>query len=267
VVATCQQLRPYLEEVTTNCDDEVQWANRPPGEQTPATALEVTALADGTPTATSTTIPLPGPTVLSTRSSKVEGSLADLPFDVLIPPTAPGVDTVAAATDQFILISADPGPSAVNTILASGDYGAFAFTGPDFDDYNFVATLRTVIWTLAAVILSVGLLTFAVAAIDRALARRREIAGLLLLGIPPRTLRRAQLVEAVVPIAGGSLLAIAAGLFAGSSYLGLLGDGRYTPWTPTLVLAACSLAASGAIAALTVLGSSGRLDANRIRIE
>lgn len=275
IVATCEQLVPYLDEATTRCrDDEVQWANRVVGEEAPPngftvrtrTSNEYTDTPSDNTAGDALAIPSPGPTVLSTQADNIEGSLADLPFSLRIPPTTPGIDQVAATTTRTILVSAAPGPGVVEGLQGS-DVGGYSFQAPGFEDYDFVARIRSVLWTLAAVILSIGLLTFAVAAIDRTLTRQREVTGLLILGTPPRLIRRAQLLEAALPISAGSLLAIAAGLFAGSSYLGTVGETQLIPWVPTLVLTGCALAASAAFAGLTVLGSPTRISPNRIRTE
>ena len=91
----------------------------------------------------------------------------------------------------------------------------------DLENYDFVQGMLTLVWTLATVIISIGLLTFTIAGIDRALGRRRELTALRLIGTPGRLLRMAQWCEAALPTVFGSLLAIAAGGYAGATYLQL----------------------------------------------
>lgn len=122
-------------------------------------------------------------------------------------------------------------------------------------------------WTLAAVILSLGLLTFAIAGIDRALSRRRELVGLQLVGTPPRVLWRAQWLEAALPTTVGCLLAIVAGQFAGAAFLRIDGGSLSAPWPQAAILAMIALVASLAVAGLTVLATSTRISPDQIRAE
>ncbi len=145
--------------------------------------------------------------------------------------------------------------------------GLTARTWEDIDYYDFVAGMRAIIWTLATVILSVGLLTFAIAAIDRAVARRRELTSLRLIGTPPALLRRAQWLEAALPTGLGCLAAILSGLFAGSTYLQLGSDMGDAPWNQGMVLMGVAALAAAVIAGLTVLGTSSRLSPEHIHVE
>ena len=52
-------------------------------------------------------------------------------------------------------------------------------------------------------VVGMGLLSFALAVVDRAVNRRRELLSLQLLGVPSATLRRSQWIEAAVPVLGG----------------------------------------------------------------
>lgn len=126
--------------------------------------------------------------------------------------------------------------------------------------------MLTLVWTLAAVILGIGLLTFAIAGTDRALNRRRELTALRLIGTPGSILRRAQWLEAALPTVLGSAFAIVTGAYAGATYLQLDED-KLMPMTETLALAGAAAATSMILALITVLGTAPRLNAEHIRAE
>ncbi len=131
-------------------------------------------------------------------------------------------------------------------------------------DYDFVASLRLLANTVAVVVLSLGLLAFAIAAIDRAANRRGDVASLLLLGVSPSSLRRTQLVEAGAPIVGGSILAIGLGYLAGTTYLAWTGATN-PPTGSAVVLAISALVGGVVVAGLTVIAASPTLDTSTIR--
>ena len=185
---------------------------------------------------------------------------------MLLPPDLPGLAPVLEDAAWHAGVRAGPGRELVDQLDAAGFTG---LTWPDLATYDFVAGLRTIVWTLAAVILGIGLLTFAIAAIDRALARRREVVALQVIGSSPGILRRAQWLEAALPTLLGCLLAIACGLLAGATYLDLVGDETPAPVPvrQTATLAGIAVACSLAIAGLTVVATNSRIAPDQIRAE
>ncbi|MFN8185591.1 MAG: FtsX-like permease family protein [Gaiellales bacterium] len=183
---------------------------------------------------------------------------------ILLPPRTPGINDLVARTDRTLLLTADPGRDLRDHLLAAGIQPD---SGADWESYDFVASLRSLVWALAAVILSLGLLAFGVAAIDRAVARRREVASLQLAGVPPSLLRRAQWLEAALPTTLGCLLATVAGLLAGATFLQLDSAALPPPWQQAATLGAIGIVASFAIAALTVIAASPRISPELIRSE
>lgn len=163
-----------------------------------------------------------------------------------------------------VLVIADPGRDLSDDLSANGLFvGSFW----EFADYDFVAGLRAVVCAVAAVILSVGMLAFAVAAIDRALTRRREVVSLQLVGVSPGLLRRTQWIEAALPIAAGTLLAIGLGLLAGATYLSIGGIAHDVPLQQSLTLGVVSVISAFGIAGLTVLAASPPIRPDLIRAE
>lgn len=184
--------------------------------------------------------------------------------DLLLPPDTPGISPMLADTDRTVIVLGGPGRDLDQQL---SEVGLFSSEATDVATYEFVGGLRTIVWTLAAVILGVGLLTFAIAGIDRALARRREVVSLQVIGTPPSVLRRAQWLEAVLPTALGCLLAITCGLLAGATYLQLDGEESAIPVSQSITLAGIALLASVAIAGITVVATNTRISPDQLRRE
>lgn len=138
---------------------------------------------------------------------------------------------------------------------------------PDTAYYDFVVGLRQIVWAVAAVVLSVGLLAFAIGAVDRAMSRRAEMVSLQLVGVSPQMLRRTQWIEAGLPLAAGVVLAVGTGFLAGACYLAFGTELVNAPWRPTLALAGVSTVAAVGVAGLTVLAVSPHIRADLIRTE
>lgn len=256
MVATCAQFS-VIDRTVAGCrDGEVLMAGLPPFE---GMAPEVTWMAqrDHRPDPAHTV------TTAAPRASFAASS-DDRPADVLIPPSLPGVAEAAQGADHRIIVLGDPGRDLAQRLH---DAGALAdvHSAWDMTDYDFVAMLRNTVYAVAAVVMGLGLLAFAIAAIDRSIARRREFTSLRLVGVPAPTLRRSQWIEALVPIAGGAVLAIALGHFAGATYLAFAGDGLAVPWEPTFVLAAVAAAGGVVVAALTVVATNQPISPDAIR--
>jgi hypothetical protein len=132
-------------------------------------------------------------------------------------------------------------------------------------DYNFVRSLQATAWMAAAVILAIGLFTFAVSAIDRAVTRRQEVIGLQVLGTPGRVLRNAQWLEAALSVSVGLPLAVALGWWCGRGYLVLGGEADVPPTSALASLAGVSLVAAVIVSGLTVLAASPRIRPELLR--
>lgn len=131
--------------------------------------------------------------------------------------------------------------------------------------YEFVSGLRTLIWAVAALVLSIGLLGFAVATIDRAVARRAEMVSLQLLGTGRGVIRAAQWWEAAVPLVVGVVMAIAAGSAVGYGYVYMADESAGPPWASIGLLLLVSSAAAVAVAGVTVAACAPRIRADQIR--
>jgi putative ABC transport system permease protein len=260
VVLSCSDLARIAPGISGCRDGEPLWLREPPR----GLGSTITWSADGEGNAAVAT--LPTPTRTATTSMTASERWAALSADVVLPPSPQLLENAADSTTTIIL--AAPGrdlPAALEQAIRSSG-GQAGWSSFDPGEYDTVQTLHGLIGLIATVIISLGLLAFAVAAIDRAIARRREIASLQILGVPRAVLRRAQWIEAGVPIAAGSVLAIALGLLAGVTYLAL--DERHAlPWQLALTVGMISVAGSLVVAGLTVIASAPRLRPELIRAE
>jgi len=194
-------------------------------------------------------------------------SLLD-PAEVFVPTQLLEGRPVSAGTVVEVVVVAEPGVSMAALVdkLAT-EHVQGGVMAPGMDYYSFVSGLRAAVWAIAVVTLGVGLLSFSIAAIDRAISRRPEVMALQLAGVSPGVLRRTQWIEAAVPLAAGTVFAITLGLLAGASYLahGDLLD--MLPWRQALTLAGVAVVGASFVAAVTVLASSPRIRPELIRTE
>jgi hypothetical protein len=208
---------------------------------------------------------LPAPT--ATVGSSGWNALDPVTANVLIPPTDVDLAQLSPGSRVDLLVLGAPGRGLGDALYDAGAVGENGMSYWGFEDYDFVAGLRALVWAIAAVVLAIGLLAFAVAAVDRALARRREVVSLQLAGVPPSLLRRAQWLEAALPLGIGTVLAVGLGVLAGATYLTLADEPTHLPWTQSLTLAAVAALSSVVIAGLTVVAASPRLRPDVIRAE
>jgi hypothetical protein len=183
---------------------------------------------------------------------------------VLLPPEAVG--TLPPSTDAQVVVMAIPGRTLETDLEAVGLPFGYGF---DFSEYDFVQRLELLVWTIAGVILAVGLLAFGLATIDRAVQHRKETTALRLVGIGAAALRRSQWVEATVPIGTGAALAVVLGALAGATYLrwGQVDPHTSLPWQATWLLVGIAVAGAVLVGAATVVAANPRIRPDEIRAE
>lgn len=182
---------------------------------------------------------------------------------VVLPPGTPGIQELLLTTDRRVVVLAGPGRYLYDRVSDAGYQNGSAV---ELENYDFVQGVLTLVWTLAAVIITIGLATFTVVGVDRAIGRRRELTALRLVGTPHGLLRRAQWLEAALPTVLGSWVAIAAGAYAGGTYL-QQDVSVDVSMTSTISLALIAGATSMLLAAVTTLGTAAKLDPDHIRSE
>lgn len=261
VVGTCDELRLAAPDVRGCRDDEAQWLYHR-GTVLPndiSTKADPLVLGSTSPRVVS----------LSTPRHRLDiggTSLLD-PADVFVPTHLLEAHPVSARTGVEVVVVAEPGVSMAALIDKLSTEHVQGAKAPGMDYYSFVSGLRAAVWAIAAVTLGVGLLSFSIAAIDRAISRRPEVMALQLAGVSPGVLRRTQWIEAALPLAAGTVLAITLGLLAGASYLAYGDILDMLPWRQTLTLAGVAVVGASFVAAVTVIASSPRIRAELIRTE
>ncbi len=267
LVGTCEELRVAVPLVTQCREDRAQWLTNPATGSVSGpfpTHLRWHALKNHTAKGFVASIASPRQVLMDAKSIEL-GSGID---QVFLPESLSGLGRNLPTTDAEVVVVAEPGRDVQDAVAQLGEsdlvHGA---TYPGRSYYDFVSGLRALVWAIAAIILAVGLLSFAIAAIDRAISRREEVMSLQLVGVSPQILRRIQWLEAAIPLAGGTVLAIGLGLLAGASYLAYGDILEHLPWRQTLTLAAISVACSAIVAALTVIASNPRIRPELIRRE
>jgi putative ABC transport system permease protein len=96
--------------------------------------------------------------------------------------------------------------------------------------------------------------------------RRKEVVALQLVGVAPRVVRRAQLLETAVPLTIGIVLAVGLGALGGATFL-TLDETIAMPWTQTWRLAATGVLGGLVVAGVCMLAATPRLRPEEIRAE
>lgn len=270
VVGTCDQLAALVGPLPTCREDEPAWLTRWREHRDSWSVHATSPRTSGTKSPASVTVPVPDYSLPESVGEAVDAQ-------VFLPRSTPGLSAVLPHTAREVVAAAQPGvpigslseggPPTHGALVLHIDGRMVLFQAPDTSYYNFVAGLRQIVWAVAAVVLSVGLLAFAIGAIDRALSRRAELVSLQLTGVSPRLLRRIQWIEAAIPLGVGVILSVGLGFLAGACYLAFGTELREAPWQQSLTLAAVSSVAAVAVAGLTVIAASPGIRPELIRTE
>ncbi|WP_432032848.1 FtsX-like permease family protein [Streptomyces antibioticus] len=187
--------------------------------------------------------------------------------DVVLPPSA--LPDGFRPEDAMLTLVSDSEPGTVRSVL-DGIGGVDPTVEVDTPGVVVTALQQiTVVRTILAMGMVLGLIigvaAYLVAATDRAIERRPQVTALSLLGARPRTLRSVQVVQVVLPLAMGLVLAVVTGKAAESSYLVTGGGAIFWDGAGVPLLLACALGAV-VIATLGSLPLVGRrIDPELIR--
>ncbi|MEU1184865.1 FtsX-like permease family protein [Streptomyces sp. NPDC005820] len=179
--------------------------------------------------------------------------------DVVIPPSyLPDGFRPEGAT---LILAGSSAPDSVRSVL-DGIGGVDATAKVDtpgvvVTSLQQITVVKTILAMGMILGLVIGVAAYLVAAADRAVERRPQVTALALLGARPRTLRIVQVVQVVVPLTVGLVLAVLAGKAAESSYLVSGGGAIFWDAAGVPLLLACALGAV-VIAALGSLPLVGR---------
>jgi putative ABC transport system permease protein len=264
-VGTCADLAAEEPGVVGCRDDRPAWLEHGYGtvERTSSTVLAALDAEGGR----SGSLALPvDPAPLRVLPPGDDPSYAEV-YDLFVPRATPGLTAVLSPPQSWTaVLDGGPRPLAALTAALAGS-GVDVQPAEDGRDRRLVDGYRAILYAVAVVVLAVGLTALLVTGIDRAMERRRHLAGLAVLGVPAGVVRRSQLLAALAPLAVGLPLAGGAGLLAGATYLSLGSVRRATPWEDVSLLIAAALAAAVLVAAATVTGLGGRVRPADLRRE
>lgn len=194
---------------------------------------------------------------------------------LVLPPGTPGLPP--ARPDHYFLLTdgSQHTVEAVRTAAARISPTLLASTAAeisgattDVESYHFPLYSVLIGWG-SAVALSVAFASVAVATVDRAVERRRVVAMQTAIGVPASTVRRAQLVQVLVPYGVGIVCATGFSVLAGLSYGRLVNPKAVVGLPAHQIMVTMLVALGGAfVVAISVLPSLGRpLTADLLRQE
>ncbi|QGZ50039.1 FtsX-like permease family protein [Streptomyces sp. QHH-9511] len=177
--------------------------------------------------------------------------------DILIPPSLLPGSTVPE-TGHFVLTT-DSDPQTVRTALDG--IGSIAPTvavepvGINVDALSQLTVIRSLLASGMVLGLVIGVAAFVVSVVDRAMERRGQVTALALLGARRATLRAAQCVQVVLPLAVGLGAAVVTGWLAESSYLITGGGAVHWDWSglPLLLVSCLGVMLAAAAASLPLV--------------
>ncbi|WP_020574531.1 FtsX-like permease family protein [Actinopolymorpha alba] len=252
-VGTCAELAQLLP--VKGCrDDRVAWISHPDDRDTSPSRI-----APGTPLTiarevTSQAVEIPAPSARITSSTDVTWSDARV-LGLFVPRDFPGAAALADPAHRTWVVYAEPGKKAHDAVIGAIERLApttFAYDMADYATLEQVGGYLSILWAVTAVIVLVGLTSFGITAIDRAVERRRQVASLHVLGAPAKLARRSQLLQALIPLGLGIPLAGGLGMLAGSGYLAFGSLRDDAPWQSVLAVVAAAMTAALLVAAASV---------------
>lgn len=276
-VGTCADVMAAVPDARGCRDDRSSWLDSRPDGIEAAPSLVWTSgqeNPDRSPRGPTATLPTPARDAAITSNSSSYAVGESLQAQLFVPASATGIAEVVAASSADtvvpITVQVDPRVMSEHQLEQAADGLAPEVEVYDpWEDgsYEFISGLQTLTWVVAALVLSLGLLGFAVATIDRAISRRAEMVSLQLLGTGRSVIRAAQWWEAAVPLLVGVVIAIGAGSTVGYVYLSIAEGTIGIPWQAIGTLTLVSAASAVVVAALTVAACAPRIRPDLIRHE
>ncbi|MGW2607598.1 FtsX-like permease family protein [Streptomyces mirabilis] len=265
VVATCGQLREAVPWVKGCVDGRLMrlWDATQPEESAKAGGSVVFRLTVGQH-ARDLKFSVPQQTI---RYRDHEGIHVLPSGAILVPPAA--LPPNARPESATLTLVSGPSEKTVRTVLdgIGGIAPMAGVTTPGLivDSFQRVTIVRTLLAVGMILGLIIGVAAYLVAATDRAVERRPQVTALALLGARARTLRAVQVVQVVLPLAVGLVLAVVVGKMAESSYLVTGGGAVFWDGGGVPLLLACALGVLvvAAVGALPLVGR--RIDPELIR--
>ncbi|QOR70937.1 hypothetical protein IM660_01060 [Ruania alkalisoli] len=166
-----------------------------------------------------------------------------------------------------ITMIADGGTAVQAEVITMAEQlGMEAWAYPTWD-YDEVLRVRTVVWTLCAIVVGIGLFALALTSVDRALERRRAVARQVAIGVPLRVLRTGQVLQTLIPLLASLALALPCGWLLFEAYRHVV----ELPVIPARDVLTVFLAATAigtvVVSAVTLPLTRSRLTADLLRTE
>jgi hypothetical protein len=187
--------------------------------------------------------------------------------DVLIPPSALPAHTHLAGSQLILSTSSSPAVvkrtlDRIASVVPTADIDA---PGINVEASQQIGVIEALLGLGMVMGLVIGVAAYLVSVTDRAVERRAHVTALALIGTRARTLRAAQCLQVVLPLAAGLALAVVGGKVAESSYLVTGGGEVRWDWAgvPGLIGAAAGAVLLAALGALPLVGR--RIDPELIR--
>ncbi len=225
VVATCAQLAAFADVAPGCVDGKVQRLTDPDSSEDPGVhagqnySFLLQSPSGRRPPVRAEKLSLTLPRDRLTLHARQPSALTSA--DVRIAPSLLPAGTLPANSDFLVVTGSEP--AAVRTALDG--IGALAPTadieaiGVNVEALQQITVIKSLLASGMVLGLVIGVAAFVVSVADRAMERRGQVTTLALLGARPATLRTAQCVQVLLPLAIGLTAALVAGRLAESSYL------------------------------------------------
>ena len=260
-IGTCADLA--LVQPMQGCRDDTISIITTPSAGIPAVGRQSVGLVNGT--GKKATV-IPSQTILVTSDKAWAHSFSQA--SLFIPVTTPQIAPILGnPTALHVLTGAGQAPR--TTVKAIADRLCVQVHLEDLEVYQGVQWYQLLLSTLAAIVLGIGLLAVLITTIDRAIERRRQVAGQVALGVPIRVLRGSQLVQTLVPLWLGLVAAVGLGYLTVLAYLKMgAADAPVVAPTDTIAsMAVAALMGAAVVAAATLPGIGRRLTPDLLRRE
>lgn len=263
IVGSCAQLRALAP--VDHCDGRAAWIHQQGDGRDLRGPIRVEVGGHRTVTVAVSRAPINGrdPESASTYGSQY--------FDFFIPAASPALRGVHLGALQYaaVMTGGSATPDRVDSVLGGKGYVS---SGIDDLEIATVNGYQSLAWLVTAIALGIGLATYLFSAVDHAVGRRRQVAAQRSLGVSLRTLRLSQLLQVLVPLGIGVVLAAAGGFLAGTTYLvwGQRTSGSSSlaiPIGDSLLVVVFGLLGSVLVAAATLPTLGRRLDPSLLRRE
>ena len=265
-ITTCSALRAALPGLDKCSDAEPAWIYPPAAERPPPRTLRLSPW-QGERRASRPALALPAPTAVLDWDTSYNTSVGGRLF---VPSSFPGAQEMLADAPLTWLVVTRPGAearNAVDRVIVAEHPSIHLSSWSDPVELANANRIRNIAWTVSGVVLAVGLAAFVIAAIDRSLERRREVAALHVLGAPTSLSWSSQLLQVLVPVGFGVPAAIGLGLLSGAALLALATARDVAPFDTVVTGGAIATLAALAAAMASTLGVPRRVSPELLRRE